>query len=280
MAIPRAVNPAVYAGRATGSLAEYGRQVRFWWMAVVSIPITIKKYHHEVGRILSEIAFGTGAIVVGGSTVGVVILLSAMTGAGVGLSGYVGLDVIGLAPLSGFISAYGNTRELAPLVGAIAFAAHVGSRFTAQLGSMRIHEEVDAIEVMAIRSLPYLVTSRLLAALLAIIPMYLVALFASYGATQLVVTGMFKQAAGTYEHYFRALISPQDIMFSVIKIIVFCFAVTLIHCYHGYTASGGPEGVGRATGTAIRTSIITVTLLDMVLSLIFWGDNPGVAISG
>lgn len=272
--------PLLLVDRLAERIKEWGRQVRFWVVTILAIPLTIRKYHHEVGRILSEIAFGSGAIVVGGSTVGVIVLLSAMTGAGVGLSGYVGLDVIGLAPLSGFISAYGNTRELAPLVGAIAFAAHVGSRFTAQLGSMRISEEIDAVEVMAIRSLPYLVTTRVLAALIAVVPMYLVALFSSYGATRLVITGLFHQSAGTYDHYFRLLISPTDIFYSVIKIVVFCVAVTLIHCYHGYNATGGPEGVGRATGTAIRTSIIVVTVLDMILSLLFWGNNPGISIAG
>lgn len=272
--------PLLVVGRVVGKLKEWGRQVRFWGVTFAAIPLTIRKYHHEVGRILSEIAFGSGAIIVGGSTIGVVVLLSAMTGAGVGLSGYVGLDVIGLAPLSGFISAYGNTRELAPLIGAIAFAAHVGSRFTAQLGSMRISEEIDAVEVMAIRSLPYMVTTRVLAALIAVVPMYLVALFSSYGATQVIITGLFHQSSGTYQHYFRLLISSSDIIYSVIKIMVFCVAVTMIHCYHGYNASGGPEGVGRATGTAIRTSIIVVTVLDMILSLLFWGSNPGISISG
>lgn len=272
--------PLLVVGRVVGKLKEWGRQVRFWGVTFAAIPLTIRKYHHEVGRILSEITFGSGAIIVGGSTIGVVVLLSAMTGAGVGLSGYVGLDVIGLAPLSGFISAYGNTRELAPLIGAIAFAAHVGSRFTAQLGSMRISEEIDAVEVMAIRSLPYMVTTRVLAALIAVVPMYLVALFSSYGATQVIITGLFHQSSGTYQHYFRLLISSSDIIYSVIKIMVFCVAVTMIHCYHGYNASGGPEGVGRATGTAIRTSIIVVTVLDMILSLLFWGSNPGISISG
>lgn len=272
--------PVALVGSIAAKLAEWGRQVRFWVVTFAAIPLTIRKYHHEIGRILSEIAFGTGAIVVGGSTIGVVVLLSAMTGAGVGLSGYVGLNAIGLAPLSGFISAYGNTRELAPLVGAIAFAAHVGSRFTAQLGSMRISEEIDAIEVMAIRSLPYMVTTRVLAALIAVVPMYLVALFSSYGATQVMITGLFHQSSGTYQHYFRLLISPSDVIYSVVKIMIFCVAVTMIHCYHGYNAKGGPEGVGRATGTAIRTSIIVVTVLDMVLSLLFWGSNPGISITG
>ena len=100
---------------------------------------------------------------IGGGVVGVVILLSTLTGSGVGLEGHNGLDVIGLAPLTGFISAYVNTREIAPIVAALGFAARIGCGFTSRLGAMRITEEIDALEAMAIRPIPYLVTTRLLA---------------------------------------------------------------------------------------------------------------------
>ena len=175
------------------------------------------------------------------------------TGTEVGLQGYAALNQIGTAAFSGFVSAYFNTREIAPLVAGIALAATVGCGFTAQLGAMRISEEVDALEVMAIPSLPFLVTTRIIAGLIAIIPLYVVGLLSSYFATRLTVTKFFGQSAGTYDHYFNLFLPPGDVLWSFGKVLVFAVVVILIHCYHGYTATGGPAGVGVAVGRAVRT---------------------------
>jgi phospholipid/cholesterol/gamma-HCH transport system permease protein len=91
---------------------------------------------------------------------------------------------------------------------------------------------------------------------------------------------LFHQSAGTYDHYFSAFIQGRDIALSVVKIVVFAFAVALIHCWYGFNASGGPQGVGEATGRAIRASIVVVVVLDMVLTLLFWGASPGFRVSG
>jgi phospholipid/cholesterol/gamma-HCH transport system permease protein len=133
---------------------------------------------------------------------------------------------------------------------------------------------------MAVHPLRYLVTTRLIASMLAILPLYLIGLVGSYIASQLSVTVAFGQPKGTYLHYFQTFISLEDIALSVVKILVFAFAVTLIHCWYGFMASGGAEGVGEATGRAIRASIVVVVLLDMVMTLLFWGGDPGVRISG
>ena len=133
---------------------------------------------------------------------------------------------------------------------------------------------------MAVPPLRFLVTTRLIASMMAILPLYLVGLVGSYLASQISVTVVFGQPKGTYLHYFQTFISMQDIALSVVKILVFAAAVTLIHCWYGFMATGGPQGVGEATGRAIRASIVIVVLLDMVMTLLFWGSNPGVRISG
>ena len=125
-----------------------------------AIPRSITRYPREIMRILAEVTLGTGALAVIGGTVGVIIGMTFFTGAQVGLSGYAALNQLGTAAFSGFVSAYFNTREIAPLVAGIALAATVGCGFTAQLGAMRISEEVDALEVMAIPSMPFLVATR------------------------------------------------------------------------------------------------------------------------
>jgi phospholipid/cholesterol/gamma-HCH transport system permease protein len=133
---------------------------------------------------------------------------------------------------------------------------------------------------MAVRTVPFLVSTRMTAAMLAILPLYVVGLFGSYFATRLVVTAFFGQSGGTYDHYFLAFLNPADIVLSTIKVAVFILLTTLIHCYYGYYATGGPEGVGKATGRAIRASLIVIIVVDMFLTLAFWGYDPGVRISG
>ena len=139
-------------------------------------------------RLLAEVTFGTGALAVIGGTVVVIAFLSFFTGTEVGLQGYAALDQLGASAFTGFLSAYFNTREIAPLIAGLALSATVGCGFTAQIGAMRINEEIDALEVMAVPSLPFLVTTRIIAGFVAVIPLYVLGLLASYFATRTIAT--------------------------------------------------------------------------------------------
>ncbi|MDO3394565.1 ABC transporter permease [Nocardioides sp. SOB44] len=263
-----------------GALDRLGEELAFYVRALMATPRSIKRYPKEILRILAEVTLGSGALAVIGGTVGVILAMTFFTGAQVGLSGYAALDQLGTAPFAGFVSAYFNTREIAPLVAGIALAATVGCGFTAQLGAMRISEEVDALEVMAIPSMPFLVTTRIVGGLIAIIPLYVVGLLSSYFATRLTVTQFFGQSAGTYDHYFNLFLPPGDVLWSFGKVLVFAVAVILIHCYHGYNAGGGPAGVGVAVGRAVRTSIVAVNVIDLFLSMAIWGSSTTVRLAG
>ena len=262
------------------SLDDLGGQLAFHLAVLKAVPRSITRYPREIMRILAEVTLGSGALAVIGGTVGVIIGMTFFTGAQVGLSGYAALDQLGTSAFSGFVSAYFNTREIAPLVAGIALAATVGCGFTAQLGAMRISEEVDALEVMAIPSMPFLVATRVVGGLIAIIPLYVVGLLSSYFASRLVVTQVYGQSAGTYDHYFNAFLPPGDVLWSFGKVLVFAVTVILIHCYHGYTASGGPAGVGVAVGRAVRTSIVAINVLDLLLSMAIWGAATTVRLAG
>ncbi len=270
---------AVYT-KPLSSLDDLGQQLAFYIRALVAAPAAAVRYQKEVMRILAEVTLGSGSLAVIGGTVGVIVSMTFFTGAQVGLSGYAALDQIGTAPFAGFVSAYFNTREIAPLVAGIALAATVGCGFTAQLGAMRISEEIDAVEVMAIPSMQYLVSTRIVGGLIAIIPLYVVGLLSSYFATRLTVIQFYGQSAGTYDHYFNQFLPPGDVLWSFGKVLVFAVTVILIHCYYGYTASGGPAGVGMAVGRAIRTSIVTVVVADFFLSFAIWGSTTTVRITG
>ncbi len=261
-------------------LDKMGEELNFYIRALIATPRSIKRYPKEILRLLAEVTLGSGALAVIGGTVGVITAMAFFTGTEVGLQGYASLNQIGTAAFSGFVSAYFNTREISPLIAGIALAATVGCGFTAQLGAMRISEEVDALEVMAIPSMPFLVTTRIVAGLIAIIPLYVVGLLSSYFATRLVVTRFFGQSAGTYDHYFTQFLPPGDVMWSFGKVLVFAVVVVLIHCYHGYTASGGPAGVGVAVGRAVRTSIVAINVIDLFLSMAIWGSTTTVRLAG
>ena len=257
-----------------------GEQMSFYGRAVGWTPRTITHYPKEMLRLLAEVAFGAGGLAVIGGTIGVMVLLTGFTGVVVGLQGYAALDQIGSQALTGFLSAYVNTREVAPLVAGLALSATVGCGFTAQLGAMRISEEIDALEVMAVPSVPFLVTTRVVAGFIAVIPLYVLGLLASYFATRTVTTLFNGQSTGSYDHYFNLFLPPVDVLWSFGKVLIFAFVIILVHCYYGYFASGGPAGVGVAVGRAVRAALVLLAVLDFFLSLAIWGTSTSVRVAG
>lgn len=265
--------------RVMATLVDLGEQLSFMAKSLVDTVFAMR-HVSEIARLVSDITLGSGALIVGAGTVGVIFFMSFFTGTQVGLEGFKGLQLIGAEAFTGFISAFANTREITPLIAGVTLAAQVGCGFTAELGAMRVNEEIDALEVMAVRPVPYLVSTRIIAALIAIIPLYLIALFASYAATKLIVVDLLGLSSGTYSHYFDLFLPPIDILYSLIKACIFAIAVALIHCYYGFNASGGPAGVGIAVGRAIRSSIVAVNVLNLMLSAFMWGVSDTVRIAG
>ncbi|RZQ64733.1 MlaE family ABC transporter permease [Amycolatopsis suaedae] len=272
------------AGRAVDRrfsfLDTLGDQLLFFLRALAWVPRAIRRYVREIVRLLAEVSFGSGALAVIGGTIGVMVGMTVFTGSVVGIQGYSALNQVGTSAFAGFISAYFNTREIAPLVAGLALSATVGCGFTAQLGAMRISEEIDALEVMGVPSVPYLVTTRIVAGFVAIIPLYAIGLLTSYIASRQVTIWFYGQSAGTYDHYFALFLPPEDVLWSFLKVLVFSVVVVLTHCYYGYRATGGPAGVGVAVGRAVRTAIVTVALLDFFLSLAIWGATTTVKVAG
>ena len=241
----------VYA-KPLASLDDLGGQLAFHIAVLRAVPRSVTRYPREIMRILAEVTLGSGALAVIGGTVGVIIGMTFFTGAQVGLSGYAALNQLGTAAFSGFVSAYFNTREIAPLVAGIALAATVGCGFTAQLGAMRISEEVDALEVMAIPSMPFLVATRVVGGLIAIIPLYVVGLLSSYFASRLVVTQFYGQSAGTYDHYFNAFLSPGPIP-RPRNTMLHPSVVELVRAIRSGCVPSRPASLARSTSRSSRT---------------------------
>jgi phospholipid/cholesterol/gamma-HCH transport system permease protein len=272
-----------FAGRAVRRAAspfeEGVDQAKFYVRCFRAMPPALR-YRGLILNLISDITIGVGAILLGAGMFFVIFSMAFFTGTQVGLEGFQGLQQIGAEAFVGLISSFANTREITPLVAGVALAAQVGAGYTAELGAARISEEIDALEVMAVPSMVYMVATRIWAALITMIPLYLAALFSSFLATQAIVTKFFELSSGTYTHYFQLFLPATDIFYSLTKAIIFAVVVTLIHCYYGYNASGGPAGVGIATGKAIRMSIVTIVILNLFLSLLMWGGGDTIAIAG
>ncbi|MGW0177587.1 MlaE family ABC transporter permease [Rhodococcus sp. NPDC003322] len=263
------------------ALASIGRHVTFYCKALASMPYALIHYRKHVLAQISEVSFGTNSVLSGGGTIGIVFAMSLAAAMMLGVETQRGLELVGMTTMSGMLSAIANTRELAPVVVAIALAAKVGTGFTAQIGAMRISDEIDALDAMAIRSIPFLAGTRVLAAMVCVIPIFLIGLLASYLSTRLVIVFFGGASAGTYDYFFHLALSPEDLVYSALKAIVFAAVVSLVHCAYGYYASGGPAGVGQAAGRALRTAILAIGVLDVLLTFALWGlvpEIPGLGI--
>jgi phospholipid/cholesterol/gamma-HCH transport system permease protein len=257
-----------------GTFRFVGQWVVFVGQTFWLLPLTVRKYRRETLQQMNNLAWGRGSIIVDGGVISVLLLLGIAVGGSLAIESLAALNQIGFGALSGIISGVGCVREIGPLVGGIAFAAQTGCRMTAEIGAMRIGEEIDAVEAMGLRPISFVVGTRLIGGMLCVIPGYLVTLVMTFLVMDLIIVRFSGEAAGTFNHYFVEFLTPRDLAYSVIKVAVFCAVVTLIHCYYGYFASGGPVGVGQASGRAVRASLVMVMVMDVTMTIMLWGLQP------
>ncbi|OBF28425.1 ABC transporter permease [Mycobacterium sp. ACS1612] len=258
-------------GRALDSIGHVA------WFIVTAMGATghaLRYYRKETLRLIAEIGMGTGAMAVIGGTAAIVGFVSLSGSSLVAIQGFASLGNIGVEAFTGFFAAMINVRSAAPLVSGVALAAVVGAGATAELGAMRISEEIDALEVMGIKSISYLVSTRIMAGFVVIIPLYAMAMILSFLSGQITTTLFYGQSTGTYEHYFQTFLRPEDVFWSFMDAIIISVIVMLNHCYYGYYASGGPVGVGEAVGRAMRASLVAVALVVLFVALALYGVDP------
>src|SRR5205807_5556010 len=161
-------------------------------------------YKAELLRQIAIMSLGVGALAVIGGTVVVTTFLNVSTGAIVAAQGFNQFSEVGVEALTGFASAFLFTRLISLGTAVIAFSATLGAGATAQLGAMRINEEIDALEVMGIRSVAYLSATRVLAGIFVVIPLYCVAVLMAFLSARVATTAFYGQSTGVYDHYFRS----------------------------------------------------------------------------
>jgi phospholipid/cholesterol/gamma-HCH transport system permease protein len=259
---------------------EIGEQTRFYGQTLASLIDALVNYRFEVLRQIASMSLGTGALAMVGGTVAIVSFLNLSTGGLIATQGYNQLSMIGAQALTGFASAFINTRLISLGTAVVAFSATLGAGCTAQLGAMRINEEIDALEVMGIRSVSYLAGTRVLAGIVVIGPLYCVALLMEYLAARVGTTVLYGQGTGVYDHYFHSFFVPADVLNSFVTVIIMTIIVMLIHTYYGFTATGGPAGVGRAVGRATRLSLVAGAVILMLFTLALYGHTGNFNFSG
>ncbi|MBJ7461987.1 MAG: ABC transporter permease [Mycolicibacterium sp.] len=257
-----------------------GEQTQFYGRTLMSVADVFVHYKTELVRLVAQMSLGTGALAVIGGTVVIVGFLTISTGALVAVQGYNQFAQVGVEALTGFASAYFNVRLIAPLTAAIAMAATIGAGSTAQLGAMRINEEIDALEVMGVRSMAYLASTRVLAGVIVVIPLYCVAVIMSFLAARFGTTVIYGQSTGVYDHYFRTFLIPTDLIWSFVQAVVTAVVIMLVHTYYGFTASGGPAGVGEAVGRATRTSLVVAVFVTLLVTLSIYGQSGNFNLAG
>jgi phospholipid/cholesterol/gamma-HCH transport system permease protein len=188
---------------------------------------------------------------------------------------------VGAPAYAGVFSAWCDLRELVPYAFGYMMAAKVGTGIVAELGSMRISDEIDALEVMGIDSMLFLCATRLLAAWMVLPFMYIAAVGAGFFASYLAVVQQIGEvSSGGFFLVFWMFQNPPDLLYSVLKGMFMATAIVLVGCYYGYTAGGGPVGVGTATAKSMVLNIVLVHLIGMLGTQLFWGANPRAPIGG
>ncbi len=263
-----------------GGLNRVGLQTEFYGRTLASIGDAFVHYKLEIVRLIAQMGLGAGALAVIGGTVVIVGFLTMTTGALIAVQGYNQFANVGVEALTGFASAYFNVRLIAPLTAGIGLAATIGAGATAQLGAMRINEEIDALEVMGIRSIAYLASTRVVAGVIVVIPLYGVAVLMSFLAARFGTTAIYGQSSGVYDHYFNTFLNPADLIWSFLLAVTMAAVIMLVHTYYGFTASGGPAGVGEAVGRAVRTSLVSSAVAVLFVSLAIYGQSGNFNLSG
>jgi len=282
LSVPSGLHPRLQRMRngAVGGWNQIGSQTRFYATTLAGIPDAVVNYRSELLRVIAQMGLGSGALAVIGGTVVIVAFLTITTGAIVAVQGYNQLASVGVEALTGFASAFFNTREIQPGTVMVALAATVGAGSTAQLGAMRINEEIDALEAIGIRSVSYLASTRVLAGVIVAVPLFCVGLMTAYAAARLGTTAIYGQGSGVYDHYFYTYLSPTDVLWSVAEVAAVALMIMLLCTYYGYTARGGPAGVGEAVGRAVRASMVVASILIVIMTLAIYGQSGDFHLAG
>ena len=254
-------------------VASFGDIARFAARDVVEV------FGGRVFRFFGEALRQAGILILGSSLV--IWTLAFILGLQCGLEGAYFNRSLGAPAYAGIFAAWCDLREVIPYAWGYMLAAKVGTGLVAELGAMRITDEIDALEVMGISSMTFLCATRLLAAIMVFPFMYVVAIGAGFFASYLAVVQQIGEvSSGGFFLIFWMFQNPPDLLYSVIKAMAMASANVIVGTYYGNTASGGPVGVGTATAKSMVLNTVLVHIIGMLGTQVFWGQDPRAPIGG
>jgi phospholipid/cholesterol/gamma-HCH transport system permease protein len=250
-----------------GWLDSFGEIARF------GVRIAGLIYSGRVVRFFGETIRQAGILILGSA---VIIWVFVFTlGLQCGLQGAYFFRAQGAPAYAGLFSAFCDLREAMPYAFGYILSAKVGTGIVAEIGAMRISDEIDALEVMGVPPATFLCATRLLAAWIVLPFIYVVGIGVMYLASYFsVVEQVGDVSSGGYSLIFWMFQDPTDLAFSMIKGMTMATVIVAVGCYYGYTASGGPVGVGTATAKSMAFNIVAVHIIGMLGTVVFWGANP------
>ncbi|HZZ49553.1 MAG TPA: ABC transporter permease [Pseudonocardia sp.] len=257
-------NPVIEALSSVGEIARFAGQV------IRDLP-TVRKYAGDVLHQAALLVLSSGLII---------WLMQAVIGYECGLEGSYTLKQIGAPAYSGIFNAWCGVREMAPYMWGYIFAAKVGCGLVAELGSMRIADEIDALEVMGIHTRSYLVGTRVLAVWIAMPFLYIIGLGVMYSAEYVItVLTLGGVSSGGYLYIFWLYQNPYDFFASLAKVMTMGTIICFVGCYYGFTAKGGPVGVGQNTAKSMMLNMVLIHVVGMLGTAFFWGFSPNAPVA-
>lgn len=252
------------APRVRKPLEDAGKLVDFVLVVVRSIPLAVRLYPGEVVR-QAGLLIRSNALVV----LSMLFLLGAL----LGITGTVLFEAMGLESYAAAIPAVPMMRGVVEIVFGWVLAAKAGCGMVAELGAMRISEEIDAMEVMGVRSIPYLVSTRVVAAAVVLPFLFVTSLGVYFIASKLFFVDLLSTvSSGGFTSVLFLFQGPRDLFVAVLWGTIVGLVVTVVACYHGYNSSGGPVGVGRSTAQAMLVNLVMISAIAMIMAQIFYAN--------
>jgi phospholipid/cholesterol/gamma-HCH transport system permease protein len=262
--------PRRFWARGFGLFDVLGEIILFAVRALRSMPRALR-YHKEIWWYAAFLAIGSTPVA---------LAMTYFSGSECSVEAYHTLHQLGGSEsYAGIFNALCDLREITPLFFGFAIGAKVGCGLVAELGTMRINEEIDALETMGVPSVPFLVSTRMIACLLVLPLMYVLSLATSFFASWVVQRFQIGLVSnGVYFSYFWRFTNLTDFGYSVIKAVIFAFLVICVGVYYGYHVEGGAVGIGRAVAKTMAISLVMIVVVNAILTQIFWGTNPNLPI--
>jgi phospholipid/cholesterol/gamma-HCH transport system permease protein len=216
------------------------------------------------------------AMAVGLRAIPIITLITFFVGVIIALQGAYGLQRLGALHLVAGLVAISITRELGPLIAAIVVIGRSGSAFAAEIGAMRVAEELDALKTMALDPVAFLVTPKL-AAMVVMMPCLAIwsDLMGILGGALFGVAGA-RFTFGSYLIATQEALALRDVTTGLAKSLVFGIVITAVGCHEGFSTGAGAEEVGKSTTSAVVISLFLVVLIDLAFTYLFYSARPAV----